>query len=266
MKRLTATLIAVICSFSIATHTYAFNWKSLNVDTVNQEEDGSKTILILSDQENRVFKVITEEEIITSKLAEKIIKFKNDFYSWRNIRLQELSFMVFANLLDVVIIPRQIIYNDQNLATAIPAGITMSYNPALDLMHYDFRLMKENLFLRIDGDYLNEERLMAEIASAYENPAAYLQRTAPVAAEPQRGNHNGEDEKTRQALIYLYNEDWNGRHRAVPPEVIQRVAALKQSHPGLTHDQLWKLVKQEKIKLTKKEFDLILAVYFNEFK
>ena len=34
-----------------------------------------------------------------------------------------------------------------------------------NLMHYDFRIIKDD-FLRIDGDYLNEEELLSQLRYA----------------------------------------------------------------------------------------------------
>jgi hypothetical protein len=265
MKRLISILI--IFSFmliGITTTTYAFDWKSLNVELISQTENDSQTILTLKDKQERTFKVIYQDETMLAKLATTIIKYKNEFYTWRSIRFKDISFMVFANFLNVVIIPQQLPHNNLNLAMAIPGGIVMVYDPEKDTVHYDFRIMKEDQFVRIDGDYLKEDQLVSKIGTAYDNPSGNLQQpTGPVSF--QQENIGSDREKILQSLIYLYNEDWNGRHKSIPIDTIQKVIELRQNNPGMTKKQLWKMVKKEKIQITNRELNLILIVYFNEF-
>jgi hypothetical protein len=248
---------------SIRTSTYAFDWKTLNVELVSQTENDSQIIVVLKDKQDHIFKVIYQDEAMMAKLTNKIIKCKNEFYAWRNIRFKEITFMAFANFLDVVIIPQEIMHNKNNLATAIPAGITMAYDPEKDIIHYDFRIMKEDQFVRITGNYSREDELFNKIGIAYDNPSTYQQSSN---ADPlQQQNVGQSNEKIVQALIYLYNEDWNGRQKTIPIETIQKVVDLKQNNPEMTKTQLWKLIKKEKISITKREMNLLLIFYFNDF-
>jgi hypothetical protein len=265
MKRLISIIIiASVMLIGITTTTYAFDWKSLNVEVISQTTNDSQTILTLKDKQERTFKVIYQDEAMLKKLSNPIIKYKDDFYAWRSIHFKDISFMVFANFLDVVIIPQQLLHKNLNLAMAIPGGITMVYDPEKDTIHYDFRIMKEDQFIRIDGDYLKEDELVTKIGAAYDNPATYLNPTGPVPV-PQE-NIGPDMGKILQSLIYLYNEDWNGRQKTIPIETIQKVIELRQNNPGMTKAQLWKMIKKEKIQITKRELDLILILYFNEFK
>jgi hypothetical protein len=264
MKRLILMIIiAGLMLIGITTIAAAFDWKSLNVELISQTENDSQTILTLKDKQERTFKVIYQDETMLAKLSNPIIKYKDEFYAWRNIRFKDISFMVFANFLDVVIIPQQFLHNNLNLAMAIPGGITMVYDPEKETIHYDFRIMKEDQFIRIDGDYSKESELITKIGAAYDNPSAYLQPTGP--APVQHENIGPDKEKILQSLIYLYNEDWNGRQKTVPIETIRKVIEVRQNNPGITKPQLWKLIKKAKIPVTKREVDLILIFYFNEF-
>jgi hypothetical protein len=264
MKRLTAILgIVLFILLGSGTSTYALNWKLLNVELVNQTENDSQTIVVLKDKQNNVFKVIYQDETMLDKLSAKIIKYKNEFYTWRNIHFKDLTFMVFAGFLDVVIIPQELMYNNMDLAEAIPAGITMTYDPDKDVMRYDFRIVKDDQFIRISGSYSQENELIDKIGTVYTNPVAYQQ---PLYPEPLGPAEAGQvTEKMVQALIYLNNEDWNGRHKTVPIETIRKVVELKQKNPGTTKAQLWKMVRKAKIQITKRQMELILALYFNEF-
>jgi len=263
MKRLIiSALIGLLFLTSIP--SYALDWEKFDAVVIKKDTEGVKTILTLKDKKNLVFKVVYQDKSMLEQVASRIIKYKNEFYGWREIRFTEISFMVFDSFLEVIVMPREIIHNQNNLATAVPAGITMVSHSDQDLMHYDFRIIKDNLFLRIEGDYENEGELLSRLRYAYDFPGAYLQRSESNVNNI-GDSSTGIDEKTRQALIYLLNEDWNGRPKSVPPETIKKVTELKANNPWMTKNQLWKELKKEKVKITKREFELILIIYFNEF-
>lgn len=263
MKRLIITALLGFL-FLRSMPSYALDWKKFDAAVINKDSDGSKIILTLKDKKNSTFKVVYQDESMLEQVAPRIIKYKNEFYGWREIRFTEINFMVFDSFLEVIVMPREIIHDQNNLATAVPAGITMVSHSDRDLMHYDFRIIKDDLFLRIEGGYLNEEELLSQLRYAYDFPRAYLQRNESD-VNNSRNSSGGIDEKARQALIYLLNEDWNGRPKSVPPETIKKVTELIANHPWMTKKQLWKEIKKEKIKITKRELELILIIYFNEF-
>jgi hypothetical protein len=264
MKRLTAmSIIAFFLLLNVRTSTYAFDWKSLNVELVSQSENDSQKIMLLKDKQDRTFKVIYQDEAMLKKISPQIMKYKNEFYTWQSIHFKDITFMVFANFLDVVIIPQEFMHNNQNLATAIPAGITMTYDPDMAIMRYDFRIMKEPQFVRITGNYSQEGELTNKIGMAYDDPAGYLQPNNPTSQS--QVNVEQMNEKMVQALIYLNNEDWNGRHTKISIETIQKVVDLKKANPDVNKAGLWKMVKKAKIKITKRQFELILILYFNQF-
>jgi hypothetical protein len=295
-----ATIIFIFLLFSFK--TYALNWQSLNVTLVEQKEDGLRTVLTLKDAKNRIFS-ISYDDAISTKMADKIIKYKNEFYSWQTVHFKDLSFVISDSFLEMMIIPQEIIRNDQNLVAAIPAGITMTYYPEKDTLHYDFRIMKENQFIRIGGDYQSEDELLSKFYLAYDNPSAFLLRSDPeyLVKEIEQLQHDlgvlmnenkklqdsfesfsdlanqyqklqdcladlaNENEQIRQVLLYLHNEDFFNRFRLIPVDTIRQVVELKRNNPKLPKSDLWELVRQEKIKISTQEFDLILIVYFNEF-
>jgi hypothetical protein len=259
MRRSISILVAMVLIFMTAiVKIYAIDWQSLNVNLVDKKEDGERTIITLKDKQNQVFKVIYLDEAMLEKMADTIIKYKNEYYSWKDIRFKDLSFMVSAGFLEIMLIPTEIAHQNLDPAKAVPAGITMTYYPERDILRYDFRIMKDNQLIRLAGDYLGEAEMLGRINSAYNNPLAYLQRTDPEYLQQ-------EIEKLQQALLYLYNEDWLNRQNPIPPETIRKVVELKQSNPKITKNELWKALKKEKVKITKQELTLILIFYFNEY-
>ena len=264
MKRILAIWItAYIMLLGCRTSASAFEWKPLNVELVDQSENDTQKIVVLKDKQNHTFKVIYQDEIMLKKLSAPIIKYKDIFYSWQSIHCKNLTFMVIANLLDVVIIPGQFMYHNQNIASVIPAGITMTYDPDMDLLRYDFRIISGDRFIRVNGNYSHEEELVNKTGLAYDDPKSYLQPADH--ADIERMVPDEINEKMVQALIYLNNEDWLGRQKTLPIDTIHKVVELKKANPESSKIQLWQLVKKEKIKITKREFEFILILYFIEF-
>lgn len=261
-----AVVLTAIMVFKPESATvYAMDWTVRGANVTDKKEDGSRTILTLKDRQNHVFKVTYQDEAMAGKLAEKIIRYKDEFYSWRQIRLKEVSFVVSPNFLEIIIIPSEIIHNKDNLAGAIPAGITMTYYLEKDVLRYDFRIMKDNLLMRIPGDYRNEDEMVAKLTYAYDNPLIYLRRGDPEALRQEIEELNDKLEKLRQAFIYLNNENWINRYKTIPQETILKVIELKQKNPKLTSKALWKELKKQKVKITRQELKLVLILYFNEF-
>lgn len=160
----TIVMVLTIAMFFIplSATIYAINWPGLDATVTDKNEDGSRVILTLKDGQNHIFKVTYQDEAMAEKLADKIIQYKNEFYSWRQMRLKEVSFVVSANFLEAIIIPLELIHNKANLAGAIPAGITMTYYPDKDILRYDFRIMKDNLLMRIPGNYHTEDEMISK--------------------------------------------------------------------------------------------------------
>lgn len=262
--------IAVVFIFTVvfipdSAVIYAIDWTSRGANVTDKREDGLRVILTLKDGQNRIFKVTYQDETMAGKLADKIIQYKNEFYSWRQIRVKEVNFVISPNFLEIVIIPFEIMHNKANLAGAIPAGIIMTYYLEKDVLRYDFRMMKDNLLMRISGDNKAESEIVAKLAYAYDNPLLYLRRGDPEALLQEIEELKDKLEKLRQAFIYLNNEDWINRYKTIPQETLLKIIDLKQQNPKLTEKELWKEIKKQKIKITRQELKLVLILYFNEF-
>lgn len=244
---------------------YAIQGLGPDVNITDKKEDGSRIMLTLKDGQNHLFKITYQDEAVAEKLADQIIKFKNEFYSWQQIRFNDVSFVVSPSFLEIIIIPLEIMHNNANLSGAVPAGITMTYYPEKDVLRYDFRMMKDNLLMRISGDYRNENEMVSKLIYAYDNPLSYLRRGDPESLLQDIEELNEKLEKIRQAFIYLNNEDWINRYKTISQETILKIIQLKQQNSKLTQKELWKELKKQKVKITRRELELVLIIYFNEF-
>jgi hypothetical protein len=77
---------------------------------------------------------------------------------------------------EILVIPRSFQYKDRELSTYMPSGIQFFYT---DFLEFDFRIVVENLFLRIKGQFFKEEEFAEKILAAVLNPYAYIQSQDP---------------------------------------------------------------------------------------
>ncbi len=77
---------------------------------------------------------------------------------------------------EVIMVPKSFTYKGVDYVPYMPSGVQFFY---VDSLEYDFRLMVQNLFLRVRGQYFSEEQFADKIASAVENPYSYIQTHDP---------------------------------------------------------------------------------------
>jgi len=77
---------------------------------------------------------------------------------------------------EIIMVPKSFTYKGVDYVPYMPSGVQFFY---VDSLEYDFRLMVQNLFLRVRGQYFTEEQFADKIASAVGNPYAYIQTHDP---------------------------------------------------------------------------------------
>ncbi|MDA3947950.1 MAG: hypothetical protein PF508_01885 [Spirochaeta sp.] len=75
-----------------------------------------------------------------------------------------------------VVVPERFEINGKRYARYMPSGMQFMYDQAPE---FDFRMLVENLAVRINGAFLTEEQFLTRLERAVENPAAYIQSSDP---------------------------------------------------------------------------------------
>jgi hypothetical protein len=168
---------------------YAYNWESANIKVMETVKTGDQTTLTLRDKDKHLFQVTYPGNNLPDNVAKAIIKYKTEFFAWRNLKMQEIDFVLSLDLLEIVIIPDRIIYNGVNIVSAIPAGLVFQYDPNSpgDGLQYNFKILKDNLIARVIGKYTTETEFDKQLFRVYDNPKAYLsgaKATEPVEPTP----------------------------------------------------------------------------------
>ncbi|HEX3046544.1 MAG TPA: hypothetical protein VHY08_17435 [Bacillota bacterium] len=182
-KRFVRILILLSLIIILAGATgYAYNWDSANIKVVETVKSGDQTTLTLRDKDKHLFKVSYPGNNLPDDVAKSIIKYKTEFFSWRNLKMQEITFVLSLDILEIVIIPDKILYNGANIVSAIPAGLVFEYDPASpdNGLQYNFKILKDNLIARVNGKYTTEAEFDKQLFRVYDNPKAYLSGAKPT--------------------------------------------------------------------------------------
>lgn len=75
-----------------------------------------------------------------------------------------------------VVIPQRFEIAGRRYEEYMPSGMQFNYE---DAPFFDFRMLVDNLAVRINGAYLTEEQFLERIQRAVRNPAAYIQSSDP---------------------------------------------------------------------------------------
>jgi hypothetical protein len=147
---------------------------------------------------------------------------------------------------EILVIPRSFQYKDRDLAIYMPSGIQFFYT---NFLEFDFRIVVENLFLRVKGQFFKEEEFAEKILSAVLNPYAYIQSQDPeyilkrfqdIEARMDRLLHEGEQVSTRlgkelqeiRDLLGSLKQDMNGNFQ----KTVQTQQSLEQKVANLSSE------------------------------
>lgn len=92
------------------------------------------------------------------------------------LEVADLRVVFSRNRADIVVIPRRYRFDGLDLASLMPSGMQFIFT---DFLEFDFRMLVDGLFVRMQGQYLNEQQFVERLARAARNPAAYIQSTNP---------------------------------------------------------------------------------------
>ncbi len=80
------------------------------------------------------------------------------------------------NRATAIVTPRRFVIDGKEYRSYMPSGMQFVYDEA---PAYDFRMLVDNLAVRINGAFLTTQQFLNRIVRAVENPAAYIQSSDP---------------------------------------------------------------------------------------
>ena len=256
-------LCAVFVFFLLTGGAFAYDWAGKGLSVAGEAKEGEATVLTLKDAEGRSFTVNAVAEI-DEAAGNKIIELKNAFFAWNTIKIGSMAFEKKADALNIAILPAEFSYKGLNILEYMPAGISLSFTDALV---YNFRITRSNIFIRIYGEYVDEQELCEKIYEGASNPAGYIRKREPEYFLSRINELKTANERLTAAVLAMHNTGFLGFGASpIDKKAIARVIELKKQSPGMSRGDLERALEKEKIKISGKELDLILSVFFNEFK
>lgn len=292
MKRILFTF--VILFSAISPLSAAVDWTEQGFDIVARGEEND---IVLQKGEWR-FLVVNESE---AKPADAIAidRMNTTFSSWKFIRIRNIKYVITQSSIDVFLIPRSFDYNGRSYMDNVVAGLQLVYSE--EALRYSFRIKRGEMFLKISGVYIEEEVLTKKIEEAVADPQAFIQRrdadyllnvvdrledkmdllTADnirvkedisrlQASNTQlttRLNATTKSAQNTKTVVVAYANDhiFYGA-KPIPREKVTRILQMRQSYPTLSLDDLMDKFREIEYEVTKKEVEIVLQAYNNEFK
>ncbi len=254
--------IAICCLILMASApVFAFDWQTKQI-THEASLDKEDNTIALKDAAGNLFFVengadATEEE------ASAILTLKDTFFSWQSIKIKEIRFVSEAGAINVLIMPESVLWNSADITSNLTAG--MVFSSENQSLIYNFRIKKDNYFLRINGAYISEKVLCDKMLEAVQTPQTFVQRRDPDYLLSHIVRMDVEMDLIRKTAIALNNKGIFSSDGPVDDAVIKKVVQLKRANSKATKKEIKDSLTKEKINVTDKALELIFNVYFYEF-
>ncbi len=275
MKKL--TFIAFILSMQFAATLYAFDWSTKGVKELKKSQSENEIVSEFADSSGRKFTVKYYDEVSAAD-ADIILELNTKFYSWKNMKPARINFLISNRVIEIAVIPDKFSFKEENIMKYLPAGMLFMYT---DSLSYNFRITKNNIFVRIKGKFKDEEELCEKTLEAIKDPLAYLKKRDPeffltklTALEESyrklQRDHEQLAEKHAKllyAVMTLHNTGFLGFGvNPIDKKAVSRIIAIKRENPSIKPEEIEEKMKKEGFKISDDEIILVLSVYYNEFK
>ncbi len=260
MKKTIFTTVVLL--FFIVSNASAFDWASRGLSFKDSGSVDEENFIILEDSSSIEVKIRFRNELGDSQ-AETVADLFSDFKSWKYLTMSRVEFFWIKDTCEILIIPTSYKYKDVEYTPYIPGGLVFIYD---NYLRYNFRVNKDNFFLRINDKFINEEILSSRIKEAVDDPIAYLTKRDPEYFLQKLTELEERQERLTGALLYFENSGFLGfGNTPVKNSLIKRVIEIKTEEPGIKADAIKAKLADEKIEASSKEIKLILNVFYNEF-
>jgi len=246
---------------------WAVDWSSYRIERVEQTNATNTESVLLRDERGFLFSVVREENLQPEQVG-SLLQIKDMIATWTRIVPESVSFIPTEGGLEILVLPRVVVYKGQNFLPYLPAGMRFSWRMGLV---YDFRMMIDTNLVRIRGPYESEDELLARMHRAVMYPLLYmrsedmdvvLQKLESI--EERQVVLEVENAALKKLWLAYLNRNLFGKWRPIADEKIDRVVALKKTSSYLGRKDIYQKLRSEGMDISQKEVDLILRVYFGE--
>ena len=252
----------ILCVLLAWNTLYAYDWAGDGITVVDTVEADGKTELFLKDDKENSFSLsyFTDPG---EPVFKNVVKLKNDFHNWKNMRPDSIKFVYERGGLEISVLPRTFKYDGKDVTKNLPSGMQFSFT---HFLQYNFRLNVDKYFVRIAGEFETEDRVCKKIIDAIENPREYTRKRDPEYLLTRIERLEDTLNKVRTATLMLHNSGFLSSAAPIDKDLVERVVSLRIKDPVISREKIAETLEKEKVEASSREINLILNVYFNDFK
>ncbi|MCL2154271.1 MAG: coiled-coil domain-containing family 149 protein [Leptospirales bacterium] len=256
--------------FALTSSAFAYNWSAAGFQEISSGVDDDENYLILKDENSVTIKIRFHDEA-PGGWEDKVVELNKKFTQWEYMKSSAIDYLVTSNSLEVLINPTYFTYNNSDFLQYMPGGMTfILYDYGIS---YNFRITKDNIFLRLNDKFIDEVSLCKRIKEALDDPIMYLKKREPEYLLQKLNELEGDiallkmyHDRLANSVLYLHNTGALGfGNTPVKSSLIKKVVELKTKEPALTLDKIKEQLDKEKVDYSNKELKLILNIFYNEF-
>jgi hypothetical protein len=171
-------LLAMIAVGSVAAQSTGRTRAALEragYSVVAERSEGGLPTWDLRDSDGRLF-AVSILGAFTPERARALQSLREVIYDLDGLRIERLRYVFERDRVDAVVVPARFDISGTDYTRYMPSGMLFLFE---DAVAYDFRLLVDNLAVRINGQFLSKEQFLDRIVRAVANPAAYIQSQDP---------------------------------------------------------------------------------------
>ncbi len=170
-----ARLILPIILLAVGISAYGVDLQNYGFSVTNTQQENNQTVYTVQAANGFSFTVASSAPLTDSN-AKVLQTAVSTLSNWKLLKIQQAKIVFNGSRADILIIPSSFVYKGVDLAKYMPSGMQFYYDKYLQ---YDFRMLKDSLFLRLKGEVYDESQFADRLYSAVQNPVLFLQTNNP---------------------------------------------------------------------------------------
>ena len=246
----------------------AINWKDHDLQVVEEKREGNKKLFSLRDKKGRLFELLHDQKDANSKKQiNRVLEFLEYIYRLKFIKVSAMRFVASPQSIQATVNSKSLTCSSKDYLSYVPTHMLFIYNNDNSL-EYNFRIVVNNIFVRIKGIWDREEieknDLCAQLELAVKNPSLYLRKRDPEYLLSLLSDLEKKVKTLQRALLAMENKGFLGGNRSISETIILTVLKYKNQNPQAGLDEIMNILKEKNMQASKKEVKAILLVFYNK--
>ncbi|MFQ3619454.1 MAG: hypothetical protein SNJ78_00780 [Spirochaetales bacterium] len=177
MKRSGGIILSILIGIMLGGFPlYGEDFSFLGLPLPSQAREGAYTVYRFKAPEEVDITIRIKGTELSNQARERLKGLFSLYSQFTMLKIASLRLSVEVDQIEIILLPRSFVYKGRDLSTYMPSGMQFTYS---DYLEFDFRIVVENLFVRIKGQYFQEPEFAEKISQAVENPYLYIQSQDP---------------------------------------------------------------------------------------